>query len=157
MLPRRSVRSATVHPRFVSLLFRDAKRKAVPNGFCRKETAGALPLSLLPRPVLRERVGVRVQSQRDRLKNDYRSASNPHPASPGVPGEVKMRAPDPPGFCPKDVFAHSVTTDKTMTDDQALIEYAHSGSPDAFRELADRYVDLVYSSAKRQLGDAHSA
>ena len=39
-----------------------------------------------------------------------------------------------------------------------LQNYAQTGAQSAFAELARRYVDLVYSSAKRQLhGDGHSA
>jgi RNA polymerase sigma factor (sigma-70 family) len=46
-----------------------------------------------------------------------------------------------------------------MTDSHALLfEYAVNGSEAAFKELVDRYLDLVYSTALRQVGgDAHLA
>jgi len=46
-----------------------------------------------------------------------------------------------------------------MTDSQHLLaEYARNGSDAAFRELATRYVDLVYSTALRLVeGDTHRA
>lgn len=46
-----------------------------------------------------------------------------------------------------------------MTETQTLLtEYAESGSEAAFRELVARYVDLVYSTARRSVGgDAHLA
>src|SRR5688572_1523537 len=44
-----------------------------------------------------------------------------------------------------------------MTD-QLLRDYVQTGSENAFRELVDRYVNLVYSTAYRRLGgDAHLA
>jgi RNA polymerase sigma factor (sigma-70 family) len=40
-----------------------------------------------------------------------------------------------------------------MTNSQALlIEYAEHGNESAFKELVDRYIDLVYSTALRQVG-----
>lgn len=49
--------------------------------------------------------------------------------------------------------------DGAVTEElQLLREYAATGSQPAFAELSRRYVDLVYSSARRQLrGDAHEA
>src|SRR3954470_24852183 len=45
-----------------------------------------------------------------------------------------------------------------MTESQALSEYALTGSHTAFAELVARHVDLVYSSALRQVhGDRHLA
>ena len=46
-----------------------------------------------------------------------------------------------------------------MTDQRTLlVEYAQTGSETAFRELVSRYVDLVYSTALRQVGgDCHLA
>src|SRR6266542_6038871 len=46
-----------------------------------------------------------------------------------------------------------------MTDcRQLLANYADNGSETAFRELVSRYIDLVYSTARRLLnGDAHLA
>lgn len=46
-----------------------------------------------------------------------------------------------------------------MTDSQRLlVEYAENGSQAAFRELVERYLDLVYSAAVRLMdGDAHLA
>src|SRR5213083_631873 len=46
-----------------------------------------------------------------------------------------------------------------MTEEMALVrEYAATRSQQAFAELVRRYVDLIYSSAKRQAGgDAHLA
>jgi len=44
-----------------------------------------------------------------------------------------------------------------MDEMPLLREYAERGSPEAFRSLVDRYVDLVYSSARRQVRDAHLA
>src|SRR3954451_1120185 len=42
-------------------------------------------------------------------------------------------------------------------DFELLSKYAHQGSQPAFCELVRRYVDLVYSSAARQVGDPHAA
>jgi hypothetical protein len=46
-----------------------------------------------------------------------------------------------------------------MSDDtQLLRRYVTEKSDDAFRELVERYLDLVYSAALRQLGgDVHRA
>jgi RNA polymerase sigma factor (sigma-70 family) len=45
-----------------------------------------------------------------------------------------------------------------MTDDMELVRaYAESGSEDAFQALVARHLNLVYSSAIRQMGDAHLA
>lgn len=46
-----------------------------------------------------------------------------------------------------------------MTDSrELLIEYAENGTEAAFRDLVARYIDLVYSTALRQVsGDAHLA
>src|ERR1041385_8992782 len=46
-----------------------------------------------------------------------------------------------------------------MSDSRRLLtEYATSGSEDAFRELVERYINLVYSTARRLVGgDAHLA
>jgi RNA polymerase sigma factor (sigma-70 family) len=46
-----------------------------------------------------------------------------------------------------------------MTDSQSLLrEYAKTGSDAAFRELVDRYINLVYSTALRRVdGDTHRA
>src|SRR5664280_2385907 len=46
-----------------------------------------------------------------------------------------------------------------MTDHRTLLaEYAANGSEEAFRELAGRYIDLVYSTAVRLVnGDTHRA
>ena len=46
-----------------------------------------------------------------------------------------------------------------MTDSRTLLaEYAQNGAESAFRELVARYIDLVYSTALRQIGgDAHLA
>ena len=46
-----------------------------------------------------------------------------------------------------------------MTESQQLLaEYAENGSEEAFRELVKRYIDLVYSTARRLAGgDAHLA
>jgi RNA polymerase sigma factor (sigma-70 family) len=41
-----------------------------------------------------------------------------------------------------------------MDDRQLLAQYARNHSPDAFAELVRRYADLVYSSARRQLGNS---
>jgi RNA polymerase sigma factor (sigma-70 family) len=47
---------------------------------------------------------------------------------------------------------------KTLSDSDLLGEYARHNSQDAFAELVQRYVDLVYSTALRQVGgDAHLA
>src|ERR1041385_6271148 len=44
------------------------------------------------------------------------------------------------------------------TDDMALLgEYAAAGSEEAFAEIVSRHVHLVYSAARRQLGDPHLA
>src|SRR5881394_1821496 len=42
-------------------------------------------------------------------------------------------------------------------DFQLLREYADHASEPAFRELVARYIDLVYSSAARQVRDPHTA
>jgi RNA polymerase sigma factor (sigma-70 family) len=44
-----------------------------------------------------------------------------------------------------------------MSDRELLQEYARTGSPAAFERLVKAHVDLVYSSARRRLGDAHLA
>src|SRR4051812_38614348 len=45
-----------------------------------------------------------------------------------------------------------------MTDDMALMrEYAARQSDSAFEQIVSRHVNLVYSVALRQLGDAHLA
>src|SRR6266516_2248571 len=44
-----------------------------------------------------------------------------------------------------------------MQDAELLREYVTSRSDTAFAELVDRYVDFVYSTARRQLGDAQLA
>src|SRR5881396_3042738 len=44
-----------------------------------------------------------------------------------------------------------------MQDAELLRDYITSGSDAAFTELVDRYVDFVYSTARRQLGDAQLA
>ncbi len=45
-----------------------------------------------------------------------------------------------------------------MNDTQLLCDYVSNGSEDAFRELVDRHVNLVYGAALRRLdGDAHGA
>ena len=50
---------------------------------------------------------------------------------------------------------------KTMTDDRSDAEllraYAEHGSRDALGELARRYIDLVYSAARRHTRDSHLA
>ena len=46
----------------------------------------------------------------------------------------------------------------TEPDDMQLLrEYAAGNSEDAFATLVQRHVNLVYSVALRQLGDAHHA
>lgn len=44
-----------------------------------------------------------------------------------------------------------------MQDAELLREYARNGSEAAFSELVSRHVSLVYSTARRQVGDADSA
>src|SRR5438034_2204487 len=44
-----------------------------------------------------------------------------------------------------------------MQDAELLREYVTSGSDASFAELVDRYVDFVYSTARRQLGNAQLA
>ena len=44
-----------------------------------------------------------------------------------------------------------------MDDHELLGRFARDGSQEAFAELVRRYVALVYSSALRQVGDAHTA
>ena len=44
-----------------------------------------------------------------------------------------------------------------MHDAELLRDYVTSGSDTAFAELVDRYVDFVYSTARRQLGNAQLA
>jgi RNA polymerase sigma factor (sigma-70 family) len=45
----------------------------------------------------------------------------------------------------------------TLTDRQLLRDYAERRSQEAFAELVRRYVDLVYSAARRMVCDAHLA
>src|SRR4051812_24884650 len=45
----------------------------------------------------------------------------------------------------------------SQDDSQLLSEYAEKVSQQAFAELSRRYVNLVYSSALRQMGNAHAA
>jgi len=47
--------------------------------------------------------------------------------------------------------------DPAGDDWQLLQEYAAAGSQAAFRALVDRHVGMVYSTARRRLGDAHRA
>ena len=45
-----------------------------------------------------------------------------------------------------------------MTADMEMVrDYANHQSEPAFATLVDRYVNLVYSSAQRQVGDPHLA
>lgn len=44
-----------------------------------------------------------------------------------------------------------------LDDAQLLDDYTQTGSQEAFAELSRRYVNLVYSSALRQLRDVHAA
>src|ERR1043165_4173401 len=44
-----------------------------------------------------------------------------------------------------------------LDDSQLLHEFVKKGSQEAFSELSRRYVNLVYSSALRQLGNSHTA
>ncbi len=47
---------------------------------------------------------------------------------------------------------------KTLSDSELLGEYARRNSQDAFAELVQRHINLVYSTALRQVGgDAHLA
>ena len=39
---------------------------------------------------------------------------------------------------------------------ELLREYVDRGTESSFRELVDRYMDLVYSSARRRMGGAES-
>src|ERR1041384_2091773 len=44
-----------------------------------------------------------------------------------------------------------------MTDREALSAYAHHRSQDAFRELVERHIAMVYAAARRQLRDPQAA
>jgi RNA polymerase sigma factor (sigma-70 family) len=44
-----------------------------------------------------------------------------------------------------------------MSDTELLRDYLTTGSERAFAELVDRYIDLVYSAARRQVRDTHLA
>jgi RNA polymerase sigma factor (sigma-70 family) len=52
---------------------------------------------------------------------------------------------------------HSKTMTDDRTDAELLRSYAAQGSRDALGELARRYVDLVYSAARRHTRDSHLA
>jgi len=56
-------------------------------------------------------------------------------------------------------FRRGFTNEQKMTDSQRLLaEYAKNGSEPAFRELVERYLNFVYSTALRLVaGDAHLA
>src|SRR5579859_1848754 len=58
-----------------------------------------------------------------------------------------------------DFALQRVFNGKSMTDSKHLLEdYSKNGSETAFRELAERYLDLVYSTALRSVnGDVHRA
>ena len=44
-----------------------------------------------------------------------------------------------------------------MDDVQLLREYIGQGSQEAFAELVNRYIGVVYSAAMRQMGESHAA
>jgi RNA polymerase sigma factor (sigma-70 family) len=44
-----------------------------------------------------------------------------------------------------------------LTDSHALAEFAKTRSSDAFTVLVERYIDLIYSAARRMTRDAHLA
>ena len=46
----------------------------------------------------------------------------------------------------------------TISDDSQLLgTFVRNGSPDAFRGLVDRHINLVYGAARRQTHDSHYA
>src|SRR5881398_3510449 len=47
--------------------------------------------------------------------------------------------------------------DQDLDDKQLLVQYAATGSQDAFAKLVHRHIDLVYSAALRQVKDKHLA
>src|SRR5689334_5187943 len=48
-------------------------------------------------------------------------------------------------------------TQEVVADAHLLAHYVHSKSADAFAGIVHRYVDLVYATARRALGDDHLA
>src|SRR4051812_38133928 len=44
-----------------------------------------------------------------------------------------------------------------MVDSNALHRFVATGSQEAFREMVDAHIDMVYAAARRQVRDAHLA
>jgi hypothetical protein len=55
------------------------------------------------------------------------------------------------------LFAAAGNFSLNMHDADLIREFVQDGSESAFAELVKRHVDLVFSAARRQLGDAHLA
>src|SRR5438132_4885178 len=73
-----------------------------------------------------------------------------------VCARAKQRITPLQNSCP--VLVSAAFIKQSMTDDAQLFRrYAEEGSEQAFGELVARYINLVYSAAVRQTGDAHLA
>jgi RNA polymerase sigma factor (sigma-70 family) len=74
------------------------------------------------------------------------------------PAESPVRSREPTGFLLSDFSRQRVFMGKTMDESQTLLAQYAAGSEEAFREIVERYLDLVYSTAFRLVSsDSHLA